>query len=286
MHIVGPNQMASGGPSEADDAEVPECAVCTDAPWDPVRLDGCCHVFCRACLHEIVRRVGDVGSRCPLCRQPMGADGSQSMARLWLARAPTDRDIELRMQESCPDVYERRRQEAVQRSERCICIHLGSRNVLGEGTTLFAEVVPPQTLKGTLSAAELGAMLVDRVRFVLPMEALDETSITTRWSVVDAPSAYVDKGVVDVSSAPFETSFRVKEGVHAAEAAIIVDWQRRLRLEPLLVEHNLNTDESGGGAWYAENVALPEGLTLARIVERTRPKARVGAGGPGEMRVY
>ena len=103
---------------------------------------------------------------------------------------------------------------------------------------------------------------------------------------MDAPSAYVDKGVVDVSSAPFETSFRVKEGVHAAEAAIIVDWQRRLRLEPLLVEHNLNTDESGGGAWYAENVALPEGLTLARIVERTRPKARVGAGGPGEMRVY
>ena len=158
--------------------------------------------------------------------------------------------------------------------------------MLGEGTTLFAEVVPPQTLKGTLSAAELGAMLVDRVRFVLPMEALDETSITTRWSVVDAPSAYVDKGVVDVSSAPFETSFRVKEGVRAAEAAIIVNWQHRLRLEPLLVEHILNTDESGGGAWYAENVALPEGLTLARIVERTRPKARVGAGGPGEMRVY
>jgi hypothetical protein len=186
------------------------------------------------------------------------------------------------MQESFPDVYERRRQEAVQRSERCICISLGSRNVLGEGTTLFAEVVPPQTLNGTLSAAELGAMLVDRVRFVLPMEALDETSITTPWSAVDAPSACRQ---AYVSSAPFETRFRVKEGVHAAEVVIIVDWQRRLRLEPLLVKHNLNTVESGSGA-YAENVALPEGLTLARIVERTRPKARVGAGGPGEMRVY
>ena len=41
------------------------CAVCTDLLEDPITLKACEHMFCRACIDEVIR-TGE--SRCPVCR--------------------------------------------------------------------------------------------------------------------------------------------------------------------------------------------------------------------------
>lgn len=285
----------------SDEEACDECAVCTEAPWDPVRLTTCGHVFCRRCLIEVARRGGDGAARCPLCRQPLPASGcdSGSDGRLipsWLARAVTDLDVERRMRLSFPDVYERRREEAEQRLARCICIAIGNRCVHGTRTarlqpgvpirhevTLFADVVPPPSLADSIAATDLASMLVDGVRFVLPEEGMVPESVTAAELEPD------DEGIVDVPCAPYEVSFRVLDEVGAPRGlriavTVVVVWKRRLKLEPLVVEHEICVDE--GGATARHEVDLPNGLTVTRIVERTQPKARVGAQSAQETRIY
>ncbi len=45
--------------------ENPICSICLDQPNDPVKLDSCTHVFCKAC----VSRSCCVKPNCPYCRE-------------------------------------------------------------------------------------------------------------------------------------------------------------------------------------------------------------------------
>jgi hypothetical protein len=47
--------------------ENPVCSVCLDLPNDPVKLDSCVHVFCKACISKACC----VKPSCPYCREPV-----------------------------------------------------------------------------------------------------------------------------------------------------------------------------------------------------------------------
>lgn len=284
---------------EADAApdEPPECAVCTDAYWEPLSLPGCNHTFCRHCIMEVVRRHTDINlPRCPLCRVPIVLAPAENQTTLqWLAVAPLNDTIDDRLRLCFPAVWERRQAEAELRKAGVIPLSIGHRCNAPQSQrsdaswTLFVEVVAPtvpSALVSTAAAAapavtgsptaaaeaaarDATAMLIECVHFALPPEH-------------EAGS----ENVVEVQDLPLEV--HGTSAIHSMEEGfpvpITVIFKRRLRMEPLLLVHRMGLSGSGSSARH--EVALPEGLTLARVLARTRPKARVGVGTAHEAHVF
>ena len=290
--------------------EPPECAVCTDALWEAIVLPACGHTFCRHCVLELVRRSGSADSsvRCPLCREPLVPAVSCTS---WLLNAPTDVALNRRLKDRWPETWERRRSEAALRAACSISLVIGSRLVARAGCmhgepggacratphvwSIFVEVVPPEDwrpLGGRDARAVASAMLLDGVRFTLP------PSLTLERGVDNDPAARAilveEDGTVDVQLAPFEVRCCGQAGAGASVSVPMqVDWKRRTGLPPLHFEHQLQPPAAGDGALASalvtitrHEVALPDGLTLARLLERARPRARVGAGTGMETGVF
>ena len=280
-----------------DDSEVgdepAECAVCTDALFEPVRLPMCGHVFCRHCIGEVMRRSGSVadgsGARCPLCRQSLATISAQ-----WLAAAPVEALLERELRVRYPETWERRHAEAELRHASCIPLVIGSRadtDVAGgsrlPATTLFVEVRPATSpaVANPAAGGMVAAMLIDSVRFTL------------------AHRGGVDDVVTEVEVPPFELALRTLLRADECVALVEVVWKRRLRLSPMSFEHRFShaasqnaqpiaqpsAEVTGGATRHGSSlhqISLPEGLTLARLLARTRPKARVGVGTALESHVY
>lgn len=272
----------------SDDDDEPECAVCADAIWDPVRLPVCGHAFCRACLYEIIRR-GD--GRCPLCRSALPLSATEATATMppWLANAPPVAALERRLSERFPETWERRRAEAELRAASAITLLVGHR---GEARTLaaaaasdgrcrfmlFAEVVPPRGWRPRRAGGpSASALLIEMVRVGLPPNG-------AAWAA-DAPDGgeAVDGAVHD---APFELRCEAWGVAGTAHATLEVVWKRRLGLPPTTIQHAVELGASAPSGAARHEVRLPEGLTLARFLERQRPVARIGVGSRLERDIF
>lgn len=325
---------------EADDDELPECAVCTDAVWEPIKLPLCGHVFCRACISEVVRRSsshliaegnetegnGDGGGpRCPLCRHPILATTPAGTPRVdqWLAQAPVDAVLERRLSDKFPEIWERRRAEAELRAASKFTVLVGNRVIPpARGAdpdevrwTIFVEVLAPSgwaerpaprgaaaggaahrsegassaaggssgaaaatnahaTAGGAQAAANAAVthMLVQCMRVTLPEEQ------------TPGGSGGGCGGYVEIEDAPYELRGVADRNHGEFAAPVVVFWQRRLKLPPLAVDLSLSLQP--GGSVTRHEMSLAEGLTLSRVLERTRPKAVVGVGTAAESRIY
>ena len=287
----------AASPSLADDEEVPasswrramadevmpECAICTDAPWQPTRIE-CGHVFCLRCLKEVVRRGAAeheepaAGCRCPLCRRPFAAD-----AAAWQA----DERVAQVVRENHPEVYARRSEEAAARLRSTIVLKVGFRcgaiggAVVGDDGAasvrwvFFVEVVPPpEWAAGKPDAgAAATAMLIDAIVLTTRSRS-DDDDDDDEGDLLQMPPYEVH----GIGSLDCEVTARVR-----------VDWKRRLQLEPLFVTHRaICAVPASVGAETLHEVELGrDGLTVARVLERSRPKARVavGLGGGGSERL-
>jgi hypothetical protein len=281
------------------DGEPPECAVCTDMFWQPVRLPACGHIFCRHCVVEVERRGsnyenGPTATRCPLCRQAIldagGAEEGQTTSQ-FLAGLPVDEALESRLRHAFPEVWQRRQAEAELRTACSMAVCVGNR--IGTPArrsspddevswTIFVEVAAPAGWSerhprssgggGGGGGGGITGRLVECVRVVLPAEQTPEGS-------------GLGDGYVEIDDAPYELRGLAAPGeLGEFTATVQVFWQRRLKVPPLAVQHRVRLREGGSAA--SHEVALPNGLTLARVLERTRPKAIVGVGTANESRVY
>ena len=268
-------------PEDAD--EVPECAVCCDVLWDAVILPSCGHRFCRACLGEVCRR-GE--ARCPLCRTAFPAAGPEAARAMpaWLARAPSDADLEWRLREHDPETWHRRRAEAELRAASSVSLLVGNRCGTHGGSgraeschlALFVEVIPPSGWRPRRPGGPgVTALLIESVSFTLP----------AGWPDSSQPlSTSGTNGVVEVQMAPFELSHLTRRDEGGGVARMRIAWKRRLGLPPLDVEHVVQLVD--GGAVARHEASLPEGLTLARVLERSRPVARIGVGSRMESEIH
>ena len=302
------------------DEEPPECAICTDVYWEPVRLPACGHVFCRGCVAEVVRH-GSAHTdsvRCPLCRLNMLADADATVPTQWIAELPIESELERTLRSEFPQAWERRRAEVELRAACSITVLIGNRVVLparaGEDArwSIFVEVVAPhgwserptrgggggggggvggggeggcgggggigggggasgaRSSHAAAGNAAVTGMLIQCVRITLPEE--------------QTPEGEGGDGFVEIEDAPYELRGLADRVSGEFTAGVVVFWQRRLKLEPLTLEHRVRLCE--GGVVGRHEVPLPNGLTLARVVERTKPKARVGVGSAHESLVY
>ena len=273
---------------EPEDAEeAPECAICYDVLWDAVILPSCRHRFCRACLGEVCRR-GE--ARCPLCRAAFPAAGPEAASAMpaWLARAPSDADLEWRLRERNPETWNRRRAEAELRAASSVSLLVGNRCAAHGGSgrhescrlALFVEVIPPSGWRPRRPGGPgVSALLIESVSFTLPAGWPDSSQpgepLTT---------TFTGNGVVEVQMAPFELRHLTRRDEGGGVARIRIAWKRRLGLPPLDVEHVVQLVD--GGAAARHETSLPEGLTLARVLERSRPVARIGVGSRMEREVH
>ena len=212
------------------------------------------------------------------------------------------------MQQHFPELHEQRRREAEQRLSHYIRVEIGNRfcrnltltngvdsasTPLSYSLTLFAEIIAPPRFSH-LDGGDLGAMLIDTVRFALPIElasAIRTRTLASAGPKADRPGWLEDiseDGILDAQMFPFQVSFEVStsdlEHVLDQNVAIVIIWQRRLKLEPFVIDHSICGDD--GGASGQHEVPLGRGLTIERVVERCQPKARVGVGSVLERRVY
>ena len=317
-----------------DEEEPPECAVCTAAlPGSQSSCPSCSHVFCRACIAEVVRRsssssliepeahVAEPQPRCPLCRHPIlapAAAGTPSVTH-WLAQAPVEATLERRLSEKFPLTWQRRQAEAMLRAASSITVCIGNRIAPRARRadpdevrwTLFVEVVAPpgwaerpprkesraaaESLSdgsraapgipdgaSTSSASQQSAanaavtgMLVQCVRVILPEDQLPDGG---------AGGSEGCGGYAEIEDAPYELRGLASRSMGEFTAPVVVFWQRRLKLPPLSVEHRLSFQPDGTSTTH--EVVLPNGLTLSRVLDRTRPKAIIGVGTASETRVY
>ena len=257
---------------DGDDGEEPECSVCFDALWEPIRLPTCGHIFCRACLAEVCRRGAQ---RCPLCRRDLPGSSSS-----WnLIDAPIVAEIETRLREHFHETWERRRAEAELRTACSISFCVGHRRT-GDLVHLLVAVTPPNGWRPRRAGGpDASALLIDVVNFTLP------PVLTNR----DAG----ESAIVEVLEPPFELHRRLDArdaqalaAVHAVITAQVV-WKRKLGVAPLDVEHVMRgLHVEGAGEATPHEVRLPEGLTLAHVLTRMRPVARIGVGSGRESEIY
>ena len=239
------------------DLPVDECAVCTDAPWEPVRVGSCGHVFCRRCLAEVIQRC-PTGARCPLCRGDLPND-----AVGWLAEAPMDIATDQHLHDQHYETWLRRRSEAEEQAAHSIPVMVSTQ--LHSGANASAILSLSVEVRQTGGSADIAAMFMDGIRVAF---------------FSDADSGEPD--VVEQEMAPFTVSCTFPGSSTMPEVVTVeIDWKKRLRLpSPLLTLQHRVQEVPNTSRW---EVALPQGLTLARVIERTRPKSRVGVGAPPGM---
>ena len=276
-----PRQMAAAHGASSADAKTQvcledfECAVCTDALWDPVRLP-CGHAFCRRpCLSNVLRH----GSHCPLCRARLPPDE-------WLITAPCDATVDEILREHQPETWERRRAEADARAARCVILHITStcadgshgsadlgRQCAGHAPVHWTLSVSMEPVGGRSgSACNVAALFIDAVRVSLPDSLFWIDDDGEREAMLECE--------------PYElTRSALSDTTGAGVAILEVDWRRRLRMPLLRVEHQVRL-EAGVRSATQHEVELPEGLTLERVIGRSRPKARVGIGTAAERHIY
>ena len=122
-------------------------------------------------------------------------------------------------------------------------------------------------------------MLIDLVRFTLPHRPASDGE--------EAASAEEHEVCMADGLGGFELESVIGGEVasNGGVARIEVVWKSKLGMEPLRIDYELQPPN--GEAGEARHTAnLPEGLTLARVLERTRPVARVNSGTRFEREIY
>ena len=119
-------------------------------------------------------------------------------------------------------------------------------------------------------------MLIDLVRFTLPHGPASEgeEAASAEVCMADGLGGFELESIIDGEVAS-----------NGGVARIEVVWKSKLGMEPLRIDYELQPPN--GEAGEARHTAnLPEGLTLARVLERTRPVARVNSGTRFEREIY
>ena len=262
----------------------------------------CDHVFCRSCLGELFHRnINDI-HRCPLCRTALPPTENAGALPGWLAGAPVVESIAGRLRDEFPDIFARRKAEAELRAASSISLLVGHRvTTVDNGdpdgwsngrrlppkrvVELFAEVIAPDGWRPRRpNGPNCSALLIDMV------------NIDTGDRIFD-PVVCREGHVLHM--APFEQrveSLQAFEGVQGADdssapftATITVHWKPRLGLPEMRIEHRVDPfahTEEGEEVSTRYEAKLAEGLTLARVLQRAKPVARIGVGSAMETEVY
>lgn len=276
-----------------------ECAICADALWEPVRVPSCKHAFCRSCLLELVRRTeGNQGARCPLCRAQLpareAAEGENATPR-WLIDAEPDAHLVQRLHTCLPPaMLQRRRTDAELRSANVLRLRVHEASTLDRPgndpiRTIAVEVEPPVGcgLAPDGTGQRLSDILIDEVHFEMPRAHVSASALSTT-STASEVFTHEDAIVQLTACSPFELTLdAARSGRTELPVRVRVLFKARLRLPELVVVHTVHVagqpDEREARVC---EVPLPNGLTWGRLLERTRPKARVGVGSSQQRNVY
>jgi hypothetical protein len=237
------------------DPNPPECPVCTDALWDAVHLPPCLHTFCRHCINEVIRHCESNDVRCPICRETVPE------ASRWLSHEPGDAIISAWLQRHWPAIWQRRCEEAERRAQGRFSISIEAQSVCAPGSDVVR-----WELQVSLPAPQLQSampMLIECVRLAVPGEEDAE----------------------QIDFMPFKASRTMTAQGGSLVVALQIVWKKRLGLPPLDLLQCFDRAPRTQHASQHE-VSLPPGLTLARVLERSRPLARVGVGSSRETQIF